>query len=667
MSIREIQLRQVMDKALKSILQRGDPPSSSFIASKVYEEFSKRAVGAPRFWPALWSKRKPISVHDYNRNIEELEQDFNTLFEDAVEIEAETALLNHILIQEIQCAETRLKRLQERIERLFLEMTDSQGFTLWYQENFSSMQGTDLMKSDALIDYEYQRLSMPNRLRSTSLVKYNDVSITVSSNGSYTIVTPLEWMFSHYENEYTEIVTRRTNTTAEIVLNVRLKRPIAASRLRLQASSGSSYLLKIEIAGQDGEPQTIHESMVSFPLEIPLNREITFMRLTFGLDEPEQIQGDERIFRLLVHRLELYEEWTSGKATWVSKPIDIPDTAVWGKIEWDSHLSEGESITGTIQILNSSGQLVSTMPVQSGTVFSIRSKSEQKLQINGTNFTQDSGTSTIPLYEVSLGIAPDVELLDTKIWVGVGQWKQRMFYNEWAENLSPQHMPGPQDWSSFNEQAIMPSNARLLFVDHGSTLYLAPRFSDRNTLISLSTYLIAEDDSVLRIPSFKIENANFTFYVNGKKVTDHESVDGTRELNVPIKKGINSLQIYMMTRGETEFGPPTVQFGNIELTQSQLRAVRDPMILVSQYTLRRASPVHPLYWASIHNGKLYIRFNPKPHTDQRTHTKFLMEYNIANGAKGLKAIVTLNLSKETAGPGMGPSVDRVRLYTSSAG
>src|SRR5690606_16065209 len=132
--------------------------------------------------------------------------------------------------------------------------------------------------------------------------------------------------------------TRRTNTTAEIVINVRLKRPIAASRLRLQASSGSSYLLKIEIAGQDGEPQTIHENMVSFPLEIPLNREITFMRLTFGLNEPEQIQGNERIFRLLVHRLELYEEWTSGEATWVSKPIDIPDTAVWGKIEWDSHL-----------------------------------------------------------------------------------------------------------------------------------------------------------------------------------------------------------------------------------------------------------------------------------------------------------------------------------------
>src|SRR5690606_24966454 len=143
------------------VLQKGDPPRASFISSKVYEEFSQRAPGAPRFWPALWSKRKPIPIDGYNRNIEELEQDFNTLFADANDIQEETLLLEQVILQEVAAAETRLKRIQERIDRLLLELAPAQDFTLWYRENFSSMEGTDLGKTSALLDFEHQRLSMP--------------------------------------------------------------------------------------------------------------------------------------------------------------------------------------------------------------------------------------------------------------------------------------------------------------------------------------------------------------------------------------------------------------------------------------------------------------------------------------------------------------------------
>src|SRR5690606_9658750 len=122
MSVRDIQIRKTLDEETRRILQAGDPPQATRIMSEVARRFAERAAGAPRFWPRLWSKRKPIPIDEYNENIKELASDFATLFDDANEIEERTGAAERVLSEETAALRARINQLASKVQSTLLEL-----------------------------------------------------------------------------------------------------------------------------------------------------------------------------------------------------------------------------------------------------------------------------------------------------------------------------------------------------------------------------------------------------------------------------------------------------------------------------------------------------------------------------------------------------------------
>src|SRR5690606_18169735 len=240
----------------------------------------------PRFWPAFWQRRKPIPVEDYNRNIEELDQDLSVLFEDVNQIRDRMEHIERVLTEEIASVRFRAKELMSLVERLLLLSGKARGCTLWHREDFVNMGGTDLSRTTAIVDAEHQRLSMPSTLIGPKLLSFEDMTINVSSNGEYEIESPLEWMFSSYDNKSTEFVITRQTDRATLVLDISLHRTALVGRMRVDAVSGSMYGLRIEIETDQGDVVAIHDNIVSFPLELAVDQQIKGLKLVFELTEP---------------------------------------------------------------------------------------------------------------------------------------------------------------------------------------------------------------------------------------------------------------------------------------------------------------------------------------------------------------------------------------------
>lgn len=669
MSLRDIQIRRAMGRALKRALQNGDPPRASHITEAVSKEFHRRAAGAPRFWPAFWQRRKPIPVEDYNRNIEELDQDLSALFEDVNQIRDRMDNIERVLTEEIASVRFRAQELMSRVERLLLLSGKARGFTLWYREDFVNMGGTDSSRTTAIVDVEHQRLSMPSTLIGPKLLSFEDMTINVSSNGEYEIESPLEWMFSSYDNESTEFVITRQADRATLVLDISLHRTALVGRMRVDAVSGSMYGLRIEIETDQGDVMAIHDSIVSFPLELAVNQKIKGLKLVFELTEPVAQAEETRTFRLLINKLDIFEEWTAGEATWVSKPIDLPDHALWGEIDWSGSLDEKGSVDLFVEIYNESQELIAALPIERGSVFPIRAGRSQSTSFSGGSMKEHPVPATLPLWSMSGLFARGTNIIDPKLWIGYNQWKQRMFANEWSEGLSPSHVPGPQDWNGFFEGVIQRPKETILYVDQTSTVFIPDRPADGNVLISLSCYVDAEEETEARFPSFQVQNAKFSLYVNGRRILGDEDIgESTRDIRFPLREGTNSIQLYMITKGETDFGPPLVSFGQIDWGGgSHVRAEREPAIWVDPYQIRKASPSHPRSWVTLDDGAVVVRFNPKPFIDSRAHTKFFMEYKTPSEQGKRSIVIGAQLSKRPAGPGLGPSIQRINLFVSPTG
>lgn len=669
MSLRDIQIRRAMGRALRKALQNGDPPRSSQITEAVSKEFHRRAAGAPRFWPGFWQRRKPIPIEDYNRNIEELDQDLSALFEDANQIRDRAENIERVLLEEISSVRARVREMTSRIERLLLLSGKAKGFTLWHREDFVSMSGTDSTRTTAVVDVEHQRLSMPSTLVGRKLLSFEDMSIDVSSNGEYETVSPIEWMFSAYENQAAEFVITREADRATLVLDISFHRQSLVGRMRVDAASGSSYGLRIEIETEQGDVLAVHDNIVSYPLELAIDREISGLKLIFEMTEPTSQQEDTRSFRLLINKLDIFEEWTAGEATWVSEPIDLPDHALWGEIDWSGSIDEKDTVDLFVELYNEHDELVAAMPIERGTIFPIRAGKSLSTSFSGGSMKEHPFPSALPLWSLSGLFATDTHINDPKLWIGYNQWKQRIFANAWSEELAPSHTPGPQDWNGFHEGVIQRENERLLYVDQGSTTFIADRPADRNSLISLSCYVNADEETEGRFPSFRVQNAKFSLYVNGRRILGDEDIgEEIRDVQFPLREGVNSVQLYLMTKGETEFGPPLVSFGEINWGSGyHVRAERDAAIWVDPYQVKKASPSHPRSWVTLDDGAIVVRFNPRPFSDPRAHTKFFMEYQTPNEQGKRKIVIGAKMSKRPAGPGLGPSLQAVELFVSPTG
>src|SRR5690606_35964893 len=185
--------------------------------------------------------------------------------------------------------------------------------------------------------------------------------------------------------------------------------------------SGSMYGLRIEVETDQGDLMAIHDNIVSFPLELAVDQEIKGLKLVFELTEPIAQAEETRTFRLLINKLDIFEEWTAGEATWVSKPIDLPDHALWGKIDWSGSLDEKGSVDLFVEIYNDRQELIAALPIERGSVFPIRAGRSQSASFSGGSMKDHPVSATLPLWSMSGLFAQGTNITDPKLWIGYNQ------------------------------------------------------------------------------------------------------------------------------------------------------------------------------------------------------------------------------------------------------
>lgn len=660
MSVRDIQIRKTLDEVTRSILQAGDPPQATRIMSEVARRFAERAAGAPRFWPRLWSKRKPIPIDGYNENIKELASDFATLFDDANEIEERTGAAERVLSEETAALRARINQLASKVQSTLLELKSASTLTTWHSEDFTSALGTDLAASTAVIDTEFGRLGMPLTSPEGALVAPERAEVRATApSGRLILNSPLEWIFSPNPDESAEFTVVVTGPRAEIHLEVSLDTDTHLSRLRLDAVSGTSYGLRIETES-DQELHPLYDGIVSHPLEIPVHRKIRRLNFTFALLEPFEQKETESLFRLIVHQLRLFEEHVAGEAVWQSLPIDTPANALWGKVSWQAHQPPGSRVDGVVEIRDKTQRVLSSFPISSGQVFPIR----DVLDVTKDGeilFSRYPESSTLPLWQTQKLFHPGVEPIHPKLWFGKDQWKQRVFWREEFDSLSSRHTPSPSDWSEFRSLVVDVPTEYSFYVDQGATVPFGALPSERNVLIALSCHVKVPSPRQIVIPELRAEGLELTLYVNGRQVP--LDTQESQAVAIGLNEGWNAIQFY----GRTTSEDPQLTLGEIEWGDDAfVVAERESAIWVDPYTLRKSSPARPRNWAAIDGERILIGFNPHYSSDPRTHLKCYFTYTLPQSNDERFIVIGLRLSKEANTPGGGPTVSRVTFCASGS-
>lgn len=660
MSVRDLQIQHVLAEETRRVLQAGDPPQAARILAQVAQKFAARAAGAPRFWPRLWEKRKPIPIDGYNENLHELALDFATLFADLNELEQRAQVAERVLAEEAAALRTRMNRLAGKVQATLLELRAASTMTAWHVEDFTSSLHTDLERSTAVVDAEFGRLSMPLVSSQGVLVGPERLKASVKArSGRMEVAGELAWVFSPSLDESVEIVVTDAAPTAGVVLTVQLDAAVPLSRLRLDAVSGTSYGLRIE-AEHGQESYVIYDGVVSFPLDVPIARTVGSLRFTFALLDPIEQTEDAARFRLLIQRLQLFEERAAGEAVWYSIPLEAPANALWASIDWQGHEPEDASIDGFVELYGPGMQMLTSFPVQPGQIFPVRQA--QKVTAADLTFSPYPGSATLPLWQTQELFPDGLKPIEPKLWFGYGQWKQRVYWRPEFNDLPPQHVPAPQDWADFRN-LVVPSAAEYSFyVDHGPSVPLGAMPADRNVFIALSCHVKVPSERTVRIPALQASGLRLSLYVNGRQMFLADTAQ-PQAITFLLHEGWNTIQIY----GRTLSDSPVLSLGQVDWGEGAFMvAERETAIWVDPYTLRRSSPARPHNLAAVEGRRILIGINPQYSTDPKTHLKCLLTYTLPQSLDARFIVLGLRLAKDPKTPGAGPTVSRVVLRMSGA-
>lgn len=350
MSIESVYKTLLANTLIKSKVKELTIPSAEEVQEEINALVAGKDLSRPQFTEDTWKvdPGESASVKKFNGTFSSIKQDIRVLYKEMLNLTKTGVEAFERWGLETDLIEKRLIDIEDRIENLVLLTKDLEGFRYFFVENFSDLDNTDLILTDALVDLGVGEVSIspvetePTRIFLNNLISNQDITFRVRTSIGFVgrndaVNSELANVFKQVSTPWWTRVEMNKPTPVVAELTVALgDEPISVNRifLSLHDSVQSAPLVVTPLYSIDNYnfsqlptdtfTQEIRtKGSFSFP-----STEMKFVKFVLTKVGPDPGVANEISYQFGFKTIQFFQESfsTSASQTFVSKPISIPDT-----------------------------------------------------------------------------------------------------------------------------------------------------------------------------------------------------------------------------------------------------------------------------------------------------------------------------------------------------
>ena len=458
MSIIDIQKAKAIRRILLEELKSGVVPDGHTLNYKLSKYFNENYPGYPVFKPIPAESRKIMSLEDYNKMLNMLEDDLETLYLSL--LEQNMQIINNFVYYENE----RNKKAKEiyalslLIDELIAKSNRTNSYSHTIIEGFNDFLNIDLKNTTAFVDLSHGNVSLFPDFEKTDQVslKNADIQITkIFPEGiEHRELTSVENCLNDYvdsswmheiilpEQKANGQLQENKITQVGIELEISLKKDVLSSQIELESTTKDPTFVTISLSSGDNEWVTVndnnnvleHKIQIDFPA-----RTIRKIKITLTKDVLEY-KIDPILFSLKDISLYYNVYRSEGKLQTLNYKVNLNNNETIDKINLvaKEHIPSGTDITYTIDIKEAGKddytyKDMPIVPISRGKsnheYIDLNSSSKRTILFNHENIirSMEDDNYNIRFYKYNEDITGKIIKDQSKLFKGINQWERQVY------------------------------------------------------------------------------------------------------------------------------------------------------------------------------------------------------------------------------------------------
>ena len=466
MSIKDIQTAKAIRRILLEELKSGVVPDGHTLDYKLSKYFNENYPGYPVFKPITAESRKIMSLEDYNKMLNMLADDLETLYLSL--LEQNMQIINNFVYYENERNKKakQIYALSLLIDELITKSNRTNPYSHTIIEGFNDFLNIDLKNTTAFVDLSHGNVSLFPDFEKTDQVslKNADIQITkifpegiehkelanvenclndyIDSSWMHEIILP---------EQKTKIGQLQENkiTQVGIELEINLKKNVLASQIELESTTKDPTFVAISVSSGDNEWVAInddnnildHKIQIDFPARTIKKIKIKLTKDVF------EYQIDPVLFSLKDISLYYNVYRSEGKLQTLNYKVNLNNNETIDKISLvtKEHIPSGTDITYTIDIKEAGKddytyKDMPIVPISRGKsnheYIDLSSSSKRTILFNHENLirSMEDDNYNIRFYKYNKDITGKIIKDQSKLFKGINQWERQVY--QYAQSSS---------------------------------------------------------------------------------------------------------------------------------------------------------------------------------------------------------------------------------------
>lgn len=464
MSIKDIQVKRVINKIITEQLKTGVNPDMETMTYLLYQHFNENPPGLPTFKSKQAGYREKTDKGIYNQNLNDIDYDLDILYESITRQNKE--IIDNFVAGEMDrnSVINELIDVNQKAEKLVSLNSNTNPYRAIYNFNFTRYNDY-LDESTAFIDLNYNNVTLHPLLPRTK--QYNVESINLSdiqpADAKTTELASINNAVNDYENAswmYKVENIDENNNSVEIVLELELEDNAVINQLEVISNTKDLTNIKLELSA-DGNH---YNSIANATRQYDLYQKLTYYfkpqkakkaRIYLTKDFNENDEKDTFLFS--IKNISFYNTTYNMKGYIESNYYEIDKNAIVDKISLtaDEMVPDTGKITYNIVMRQSDGteKEYNIIPhnrkkgADSHKVIDLSATAtsidEMPVNYQKNYLGENEDEYNIRFYSLAQELDEDIVKHETKLFKGINQWQKEVFQYYYPQT----HRISLNDWS----------------------------------------------------------------------------------------------------------------------------------------------------------------------------------------------------------------------------